>query len=58
MEEDELNITPEELAEQLRRSLNYLLAEGVIVELPDGRFHLKTQEEISAELEKIKNEGV
>jgi hypothetical protein len=43
----------EEQIEQVRNSLNYLIAEGIAIETSPGMYRLKTDEEIAQELEQI-----
>ena len=43
----------EALENEIQLQLNYLIQEGFAVELPNGKFRLKTQEELQEEIEEI-----
>jgi len=53
-EEDEDEIDDEELRRQIVASLEYLIAEGMVVQVGD-RYRLKTKKEIRKELKDIEN---
>lgn len=46
-------MTYEEQIEQVRNSLNYLIAEGMVIETSPGMYRLKTDEELAQELENL-----
>ena len=53
-EEIFMNLTREELEEQVRHSLEYLVTEGVVIQHGNS-YRLKSEEEIEQELEDIEN---
>jgi hypothetical protein len=55
-EEDEEEIDGDELRRQITASLNYLMEEGMVVQVGD-KYRLKTEEEIAQELEDINNDN-
>ena len=55
-EEDEEEIDGDELRRQITASLNYLMKEGMVVQVGD-KYRLKTEEEIAQELEDIENDN-
>lgn len=44
----------EELETHIQNELKYLVEEGFAIELPNGNFRMKTQEELQEEIEEIK----
>ena len=48
-------MTYDEEKQMVRNSLNYLIAEGVVIETSPGMYRLKTEKEIAQELEAIAN---
>lgn len=44
----------EALEQEIQLQLKYLVEEGFAIELPNGNFRLKTQEELEEEIEQIK----
>lgn len=48
-------MTYDEQIEQVRNSLNYLIAEGVVIETSPGMYRLKTDKELKQELDDISN---
>ena len=44
----------EALEQEIQLQLKYLVEEGFAIELPNGNFRMKTQEELEEEIEAIK----
>lgn len=44
----------EALEQEIQLQIKYLVEEGFAVELPNGNFRMKTQEELQKEVEEIK----
>ena len=44
----------EALEQEIQLQLKYLVEEGFAIELPNGNFRMKTQEELQEEIEEIK----
>lgn len=45
--------SPEALENEIQLQLNYLVEEGFAIELPNGKFRMKTKEELQEEVEEI-----
>ena len=43
----------EDLEQEIQLQLKYLVEEGFAIELPNGNFRMKTQEELQEEIEEI-----
>lgn len=43
----------EALEQEIQLQINYLIEEGFAIELPNGKFRMKTQEELQEEVEEI-----
>lgn len=45
--------SPEALKNEIQLQINYLIEEGFAIELPNGKFRMKTQEELQEEVQEI-----
>jgi hypothetical protein len=46
-----LNINSQkDLEQEIQSQLNYLVSEGFVIELPNGKFRMKSQKELQSEL--------
>ena len=48
-------MTKKEKVKQIQQTLDYLIAEGMVVEVAKGQFRLRTEEELNKELENCYN---